>query len=205
MDYLAWKDTSAKLQVILFMFTTTVTAIPSSCQQVPSQAFAITITSSGVACSIVLALCYPWLLRESSFPRQSLDPSPSPWAVSADTATAPTTNMPSTAPSHNSEVPTLDAVLPTVPIQTPGPMWLLPQHPIPDQNDTNPSAKAIKMHVGPKHNGQQECWWWWYMRSIQSIWDRLGKVKQWVYDDKADTLATGLQPAFLIPNLRQLD
>ncbi|KAF8834913.1 hypothetical protein BDN67DRAFT_984979 [Paxillus ammoniavirescens] len=128
---------------------------------------------------------------------------PSPWVVSADIATAgPTTNVPSTAPSHNSEgIPTLDAVLPVVPIQTPSLMQLLPEHPVPDRNNTNTSAKASKMRIGPKHNGQNLCAHHWLQQfkgksataggtrdQFKGYWDRLGKVKQRVYNNEVNTL-----------------
>ncbi|KAF9228359.1 hypothetical protein BS17DRAFT_763855 [Gyrodon lividus] len=100
-------------------------------------------------------------------------------------------NMPSTTPSHNSKAPTLDAVLPAVPIQTPDLTQFLPQHPVHDQNDTNASIKASKMCVSPKHNGQNLCAHHWLQQfkgksataggmrdQFKAYWDGLGKVKQ---------------------------
>ncbi|KAF9218514.1 hypothetical protein BS17DRAFT_791240 [Gyrodon lividus] len=98
------------------------------------------------------------------------------------------TNM-TAASSCNSEIPTApsDAVLPlSVPIQMPILMQVtvLPQHPIPNQNDTNVSAKASKMHQfkgkSATAGGTQD--------QFKAYWDGLGKVKQQVYNDEADTL-----------------
>ncbi|KAF9220998.1 hypothetical protein BS17DRAFT_786333 [Gyrodon lividus] len=149
--------------------------------------------------SSILSLAAAGVVIPSAITRPTPTTSHMPPSATIMTATNVTTASPC-----NPETPTAPSNT-ILPIQMPVLMQVtvLPQHPIPNRNDTNASAKASKMHVSPKHNGQNLCAHRWLQQfkgksaaaggmrdQFKAYWDGLGKVKQQVYDNEADTLVS---------------